>query len=187
MTAPAALAAALHRVAATLGDLTPAELEDLAAGRGQLVFRRAEQSGAPGRTAADPTPTDGPAPTDHPAAGRPTTDGPTTDQPAADQPTTDRPPAGNAAADRAAAVRPGRPAAVHAAVDAIRRLTSPDQVADHLQRERYTVPVLREIAAALGPTVSTAGRSKADLQRDIVEGTAGFRTRSAAMSGGAWS
>ena len=48
------------------------------------------------------------------------------------------------------------------------------------------MPVLREIARALGPTVSAAGRNSDDLIRNIVEGTAGFRIRSAAMSGGAW-
>ena len=68
----------------------------------------------------------------------------------------------------------------------INRLTSPAAVADYLARERFTVPVLREIARALGPTVSSAGRSKDELSRNIVEGTAGFRIRSAAMSGGAW-
>jgi hypothetical protein len=46
--------------------------------------------------------------------------------------------------------------------------------------------VLKQIARGLGPTVSTTGRTKAQLRRDIVEGTAGFRERSAAMSGGAW-
>ena len=76
---------------------------------------------------------------------------------------------------------------VSAAVAEINRLTSPAEVADYLERERFTVPVLREIARALGPTVSGAGRNQDDLSRDIVEGTAGLRIRSAAMSGGAWS
>jgi hypothetical protein len=74
-----------------------------------------------------------------------------------------------------------------AAVAEIGRLTSPSEVAGYLTGQRFTVPVLREIARALGPTVSSTGRSKDDLIRDIVEGTAGFRIRSAAMSGGAWS
>ena len=48
------------------------------------------------------------------------------------------------------------------------------------------MPVLKQIARELGPTVLATGRSKADVRRDIVAGTAGFRCRSAAMSGGAW-
>jgi hypothetical protein len=35
--------------------------------------------------------------------------------------------------------------------------------------------------------VSTAARNRAGLEHNIVEGTAGYRARSAAMSGGAWS
>jgi hypothetical protein len=46
--------------------------------------------------------------------------------------------------------------------------------------------VLKQIARALGPTVLATGRNKAEVRRDIVAGTAGFRSRSAAMSGGAW-
>jgi hypothetical protein len=78
---------------------------------------------------------------------------------------------------------PGSPAPVAE----INRLISPAAVADYLERERFTVPVLRQIARALGPTVSGVGRNRDDLSRNIVEGTAGFRIRSAAMSGGAWS
>ena len=65
---------------------------------------------------------------------------------------------------------------------------TPAEVADYLQSRsvEFTVPVLKEIARALGPTVNSTGRTKAQLRRDIVEGTAGFRVRSAAMSGGAW-
>jgi hypothetical protein len=74
-----------------------------------------------------------------------------------------------------------------AAVD-INRFATPREVADYLQAHsaEFTVPVLKEIARALGPTVNSTGRTKAQLRRDIVEGTAGFRVRSAAMSGGAW-
>jgi hypothetical protein len=76
---------------------------------------------------------------------------------------------------------------IAAAVAEINRFTTPGEVANYLQsRVEFTVPVLKEIARALGPTVSTAGRTKSQLRRDIVEGTAGFRVRSAAMSGGAW-
>ena len=71
----------------------------------------------------------------------------------------------------------------------INQLATPAEVSDYLWRNdaRFTVPVLKQIARALGPTVATTGRTKAELRRDIVEGTAGFRTRSAAMSDGAWS
>jgi hypothetical protein len=83
-----------------------------------------------------------------------------------------------------------RPSGVDVAgtVQEINRLATPAEVADYLDRHdaRFTVPVLKEIARALGPTVATTGRTKAQLRRDIVEGTAGFRVRSTAMSGGAW-
>ncbi|GAA5118232.1 hypothetical protein [Pseudonocardia adelaidensis] len=77
---------------------------------------------------------------------------------------------------------------IDAAVADINRFTKPGEVADYLQsRVEFTVPVLKEIARALGPTVNSTGRTKSQLRRDIVEGTAGFRVRSAAMSEGAWS
>lgn len=74
------------------------------------------------------------------------------------------------------------------AVADINRLSTPGEVADYLQSRsgEFTVPVLKEIARALGPTVNSTGRTKSQLRRDIIEGTAGFRVRSAAMSGGAW-
>lgn len=76
---------------------------------------------------------------------------------------------------------------IEAAVADINRFTKPGDVADYLQsRAEFTVPVLKEIAKALGPTVNSTGRTKTQLRRDIVEGTAGFRVRSAAMSEGAW-
>ena len=76
---------------------------------------------------------------------------------------------------------------VEAAAADINRLATPGEVADYLQsRSEFTVPVLKEIARALGPTVNSTGRTKAQLRRDIVEGTAGFRVRAAAMSDGAW-
>ena|GEM_PF-3432349 len=86
----------------------------------------------------------------------------------------------------------GVPAAgvdVTGAVGEISRLGTSAEVADYLRLHdrRFTTPALKEIARALGPTVSAAGRSKSDLRRNIVEGTAGFRERTAAMSGGAWS
>jgi hypothetical protein len=93
--------------------------------------------------------------------------------------------------DTAPIVRAGRPGpdpeVVGSAVRAIRGLSTPGEVAAHLDRHRYPVPALRQIARALGPTVSTAARNRAGLERNIVEGTAGYRARSAAMSGGAWS
>jgi hypothetical protein len=91
--------------------------------------------------------------------------------------------------------RPARPraaAAEHgdldATVSAIRALGSRAEVAAYLRThdDRLTVPVLKQVARRLGPTVAT-GRSKAELKRNIVEGTAGFRERSMAMSRGAWS
>ena len=75
---------------------------------------------------------------------------------------------------------------VSAAVARINTLSSPTAVEEYLQDPRFTVAVLKQIARALGPTVLSTGRSKAEVRRDIVAGTAGFRSRSAAMSGGAW-
>jgi hypothetical protein len=76
---------------------------------------------------------------------------------------------------------------IEAAAADINRFATPGEVADYLQnRSEFTVPVLKEIARALGPTVNSTGRTKTQLRRDIVEGTAGFRVRAAAMSGGAW-
>jgi hypothetical protein len=97
-----------------------------------------------------------------------------------------------AAPDAARPSRP-RPAATEpgdldATVSAIRALGSRAEVADYLRAhdDRLTVPVLKQVARRLGPTVAT-GRSKAELRRNIIEGTAGFRERSMAMSRGAWS
>ena len=89
--------------------------------------------------------------------------------------------------ERPVAHRPTGVDITAAAVD-INRLATPGEVAAYLQERsaEFTVPVLKEIARALGPTVNSTGRTKAQLRRDIVEGTAGFRVRSAAMSGGAW-
>ena len=125
--------AALARVHAAFDQLSCAELEDLAAGRGRLVFRT-EAAGRIRRPEQSPVDDD-----------------------------------------------------VQLAVEDINLLTRPADVADYLRRHQFTVPMLREIARALGPTVSAAGRSKERLIRDIVEGTAGYRVRSHAMSGGAWS
>jgi hypothetical protein len=80
------------------------------------------------------------------------------------------------------------PGDLDATVSAIRALGSRAEVADYLRAhdDRLTVPVLKQVARRLGPTVAT-GRSKAELKRNIIEGTAGFRERSMAMSRGAWS
>lgn len=72
-------------------------------------------------------------------------------------------------------------------VAAIGAMTTPAEVTDHLRDRRFTVPMLRALARALGPTVPTTGRNRAELVHGIVEGTVGFRARSAALSGGAWS
>lgn len=133
MTAPSPLTAALQQATAVLEALTPAQLEDLATGRGRLEFR-------PARSARR---TSSKAPSGVDVAGT---------------------------------------------VEDINRLSTPTEVADYLIRNdtRFTVVVLKEIAKALGPTVANTGRNKAEIRRDIVAGTAGFRVRSAAMSGGAW-
>jgi hypothetical protein len=137
-TTTAPLTAALQQATEMVRTLTPQQLDDLAAGRGELVFRRAP----------------------HAASTR----------------------------SRAPTRRPRPEVDVSADVAEINRLGTPGEVDDYLHQHdaRFTVPVLRQIARALGPTVLTTGRTKAEIRRDIVAGTAGFRTRSAAMSGGAW-
>ena len=75
---------------------------------------------------------------------------------------------------------------ITATVARINELPTPSAVEDYLQDPRFTVPVLKQVARALGPTVLSTGRSKAEVRRDIVAGTARSRSRSAAMSGGAW-
>jgi glutaredoxin len=129
------LAVALQKAVALLETLTRDQLEDIASGNGQLVYRP------------------GPA-----------------------RPVRREVPRNPASADVAAAV-----------VD-INRMSTPAEVAEYLQQydAQFTVPVLKQIARGLGPTVNATGRTKAQLRRDIIEGTAGFRVRSAAMSGGAW-
>lgn len=191
MTAPSTVAAAMQHAIDTLRELSQSQLEDIALGRGRLVF----------------------APDDGPAGDPPVVPGsPVTAQSAAAPPVTEpaAPPSetawphGTGSAPRRRAPHatarrsPARPSAraatapgpeVTAAVEAIRRLATPAEVEGYLREHdrRLTTPLLKEIARALGPTVSSSARSKADLQRDIVAGTAGFRARSAAMSGGAWS
>lgn len=75
---------------------------------------------------------------------------------------------------------------VAAAAARINTLSSPAAVEEYLQDPCFTAVVLKQLAKALGPTVAATGRTKAAVRRDIVAGTAGFRSRSAAMSGGAW-
>ena len=87
-----------------------------------------------------------------------------------------------------AAPTPKAPLDLEGVVAAIKGLAGAAEVEAYLAKndKALTAPALREIAKRLGPTVISSGRTKADLKRNIVEGTAGFRERSAAMSGGAW-
>ncbi len=75
---------------------------------------------------------------------------------------------------------------IDAAVARINKLPTPSAVEEYLRDPCFTAAVLKQIARALGPTVLATGRTKAEVRRDIVAGTVGFRSRSAAMSGGAW-
>jgi len=90
---------------------------------------------------------------------------------------------------RPASPEPAGSSDVAGAVETINQLADPAEVEAYLRRHDavFTVPLLKAIARSLGPTVRTTGRNKTELRRDIVAGTAGYRTRSAAMSGGAWS
>jgi hypothetical protein len=174
---PARLAAlALRQVGELLGRLDPEQLAALAAGRGRLVFQPAA-----------PVPAVVPAPATVPAVmPAPATVVATVPAPA--------PPAGPHPADTRAPRAPGartvtaEPGELEDTVRAIKALRSRAEVADYLRAhdDRLTVPVLKQVARRLGPTVAT-GRSKAELKRNIIEGTAGFRERSMAMSRGAWS
>ena len=100
------------------------------------------------------------------------------------------PVAGRAVPHRPTTRPTARPTAVvvdvTADVAAIHRCATPEEVRAHLAERRFTVPVLRQLARALGPTVPASGRSRAELVHAIVEGTVGFRARSHALSGGAW-
>ena len=98
----------------------------------------------------------------------------------------DAEPAGTAPVRAARRATPN-PEVIGLAVRTLRGMGTPGEVAEYLRAHRYPVPALRQIARELGPTVSTAARDRAGLERNIVEGTAGYLARSAAMSGGAWS
>jgi hypothetical protein len=200
VTQPTALAArALQQVAAALSTLTPEQLTALPA---------APPTATPPASPA-PTTAPAPAPATTPTAPTQTTDratpatGTWLSGGAAAGPGAEGRSAGSAGSSVSAArgVAAGRPLAaatasvpapgvdVAAAVADISALGSRDEVAAYLRaRDReLSVPALRQIARGLGPTVSVAARSKADLHRNIVEGTAGFRERSAAMAGrGGW-
>jgi hypothetical protein len=177
VTQPAELAArALQHVAATLSTLPTEQLQELAAGRGRLVYLPQEAAAAP---VASSVSADVPV---HPGTAADPTDAVTV--PA----TRSAPPPAPAPAQQAQQAQPAR-VDVAAAVADISALTSREQVTAYLRaRDReLNVPALRQIARGLGPTVSAAAKSKADLHRNIVEGTAGFRERSAAMAGrGGW-
>jgi hypothetical protein len=174
VTQPAELAArALQHVAATLSTLPTEQLQELAAGRGRLVYLPQEAAAAP---VASSVSADVPV---LPGTAADPTDAVTL--PA----TRSAPPPAPAPAQQAQPARVD----VAAAVADISALTSREQVTAYLRaRDReLNVPALRQIARGLGPTVSAAAKSKADLHRNIVEGTAGFRERSAAMAGrGGW-
>lgn len=130
------LAIALQKAVALLESLSREQLEEIASGRGKLVYQ--------------------------PEPARP--------------------------ARREVAPRPPSNVDIAGAAAHINGLATPGEVSDYLQSRgaEFTVPVLKEIAKALGPTVNSTGRTKTQLRRDIIEGTAGFRVRSAAMSDGAW-
>lgn len=165
---------ALARAAALVMSLSPQEVADLAAGRSRLVFQPAQAVAAasPGQQLAGQL-------VEHLERREPVA------EPGPAEPRTDL------RAHRAARREPARRTLgidIASVVERINACTSSVEVAAYLDGldTRFTVPVLREIARAIGPTVNATGRTKGQLQRDIVEGTAGFRERTAAMSGGAW-
>jgi hypothetical protein len=94
---------------------------------------------------------------------------------------------GHATPSRATAPRPST-VDVTEIVETILGLQSKDEVESYLEQndKRFTVAVLKEVAKGLGPTVSKSGTKKADIKRNIVQGTVGFRRDSAIVSGGAY-
>ncbi len=72
---------------------------------------------------------------------------------------------------------------VNAAADEIRGLDGSAAITAYLDRRNFKTADLKAIAIALGPTVSTKGRTLAQLKTNIVEGVAGFRERAAAIGG----
>jgi hypothetical protein len=92
-------------------------------------------------------------------------------------------------ATKASGTKTPRPGVdIDAIVTAIRACATGAEVEDYLETNdrKLTVPTLKAVAKALGPTVVSTASRKADLKRNIVAGTAGFRERSDAMSAGAW-
>jgi hypothetical protein len=164
---------ALARAAALVMSMSPQEVADLAAGRSRLVYQPAQAVAV-----ASPNQLAGQL-AEHLERREPVA------EPGPAEPRTDL------RAHRAARREPARRTLgidIASVVERINACTSSVEVAAYLDGldTRFTVPVLREIARAIGPTVNATGRTKGQLQRDIVEGTAGFRERTAAMSGGAW-
>lgn len=96
--------------------------------------------------------------------------------------------AARASRSRAAAAAAKPKLDVDGAVTAIRRLPGAGEVEAYpdANDKQLTAAALKEIAKRLGPTVTAGGKNKAEIKRNIVRGTPGFRQRSAAMSGGAW-
>jgi hypothetical protein len=94
---------------------------------------------------------------------------------------------GRARAPRKAAPKREVTFDVDEVVKTISDMTSPEEVIEYLEGrdKELTSPDLKEIARALGPTVSATG-TKAELRRKIAQGTAGFRQRSAAVTDGIW-
>ncbi|HCT79992.1 MAG TPA: hypothetical protein DGT23_26195 [Micromonosporaceae bacterium] len=70
------------------------------------------------------------------------------------------------------------------ALEEIRGLETATEVIDYLERKKFKQAELKQIAKAIGPTVSQTGTKNDDIRRNIAEGTAGFRERAAAM--GSW-
>lgn len=159
-------AVALRQVGELLGRLDPEQVAALAAGRGRLVF--------------EPVATQVAAEIAAEIATQVPTQVATGVAPPPAEPT---PPAAGPAPRVSAECGD-----LDATVSAIKALGSRAEVADYLRAHdgRLTVPVLKQVARRLGPTVASSGRSKAELKRNIIEGTAGFRERSLAMSRGAW-
>jgi hypothetical protein len=95
---------------------------------------------------------------------------------------------------RSSSARGSRTAPSRASVDidgevkAIKAMRTSAEVRAYLDAndKRLTLTVLKDLARALGPTVSATGSRKDVLKANIVEGTAGFRERSNAVFEGGW-
>ena len=92
---------------------------------------------------------------------------------------------------RSSGATPGRAAPkvdidVEAIAGEIKVLTTSDEVRAYLDGTKFKLAELKEIARALGPSVSATGRTMAIQKENIVDGTVGFREGATAVFPRGW-